>query len=56
MARWAVTVGDDLDPVLAAVADDYDAGALAADFGCTMRWPLERAVPDALASYAAMMR
>lgn len=51
----AVTVADGMDPVLADVVEDYDASALAEACGYTMRWPLERAVPDALGRYRDML-
>lgn len=51
----AVTIADGMDPVLADVVEDYDAGALAEACGYRMRWPLERAVPDALARYRDMV-
>jgi UDP-glucose 4-epimerase len=50
-----VSVGDAVDPVLADVVDDYDANALEVDYGYAMGWPLERAVPEALNEYAAML-
>ena len=43
-----------VDPVLADVVEDYDASALAEACGYTMRWPLERAVPDAIEQYEQM--
>lgn len=49
-----VIVGDGIDPVLSDVVEDYDPSALTTDFGYEMRWPLERAVPDALETYVSM--
>ena len=51
-----VSVEDAVDPVLADVAEDYDASALFEACGYAMRWPLEKAVPDALDTYATMLR
>jgi UDP-glucose 4-epimerase len=50
----AVTVGEDADPALAGVVEDYDAGALARDFGYRLAWPLERGVRHTLDTYDAM--
>jgi UDP-glucose 4-epimerase len=52
----AVTVEDAVDPTLADVIDDYDASAFTDTYGYVMRWPLERAVPQTLDTYAGMIR
>jgi UDP-glucose 4-epimerase len=49
-----VTIGDEADPALADVVDDYDAGSLAGDYGYRLAWPLERGVAQTLAAYDAM--
>jgi UDP-glucose 4-epimerase len=50
----AVSVEDAVDPALVDAVEDYDATGFFDAYGYTMRWPLEKAVPDTLATYAAM--
>ena len=52
----SVSVEDAVDPVLADIAEDYDASELVGATGYTMRWSLERAVPNALANYSEMFK
>jgi UDP-glucose 4-epimerase len=49
-----VTVGDEVDPALAGVVEDYDASGFADDYGYTLGWPLERGVRDTLDTYDMM--
>ncbi len=54
--EMSIAVSDAVDPVLADVAEDYDASAITGAYGYKMRWPIERAVPDALDTYAIMLQ
>jgi nucleoside-diphosphate-sugar epimerase len=49
-----VTIGDDVDPALADVVEDYDARLLAGDYGYQLAWRLERGVAETLDAYDAM--
>ena len=49
-----MTVGEESDPALADVVEDYDASAFAEDFGYRLAWPIERGVRDTLDTYDAM--
>ncbi len=54
--KLSVAVENAVDPVLADVAEDYDASALLCAYGHAMRWPLEKAIPHALDTYETMLR
>jgi nucleoside-diphosphate-sugar epimerase len=55
LPQLRVTLDDGVDPVLADVAEDYDATAFADAYSHSLQWPLERAIPHALDEYTAML-
>jgi nucleoside-diphosphate-sugar epimerase len=50
----SVTIGEEHDPALTDVVEDYDATAFARHYGYALGWPLERGVQDTLDTYARM--
>ena len=50
----SVTVGDEHDPALFDVVEDYDATAFASQYGYALGWSLEQGVRDTLDTYARM--
>jgi nucleoside-diphosphate-sugar epimerase len=50
----SIIIGDDVDPALAGVADDYDDRALTTHFGYEPRWSLERGLQATLEGYERM--
>ena len=51
----SISIGDDLDPALAGVADEYDDRALTTTFGYEPRWSLERGLQATLEGYGRMV-